>query len=149
MKKLISFAFILFAFGCSSENDAKYSDLIIETHSGSVTYKVETATTPEELQKGLMYRKSMPENHGMIFNVNPPRPIVMWMKNTYISLDMIFVGTDGTINQVIKNTTPESEQILGEDVKSRAVIELNAGQADKHNIHVGDIVRHQILDNIQ
>lgn len=147
MKKYFSILTILVLLcSCSKKEDG--SELIIETQNGKAIFEVEIADTPEKMQKGLMFRKSMPKNHGMIFDVKPAQIITMWMKNTFISLDMIFVSENGTINQIIKNTTPESEKILGKNIKSRAVIELNAGQADKHDIHVGDKVRHKIFNNI-
>ena len=147
MKKYLSFILTIFLLSSCSKQE-QTSELIIETQNGKSVFEVEIASTPEKMQKGLMYRESMPENHGMIFDVYPARPIIMWMKNTLISLDMIFVSEDGTINQIIKNTTPQSEKKLGKNIKSRAVIELNAGQTNKHNIHVGDKVKHEIFNNI-
>lgn len=148
-KKTSLLALLLLLASCSKELEQKpTTPLIITTSNGEIRFNVEVAKTPEELQKGLMYRSEMPLNNGMIFNIYPVRPIAMWMKNTKIALDMIFVAPDATISMIKERAVPMSEdQIISRD-PVRAVIELNAGQVKRHDIKVGDKVNHAILNNM-
>lgn len=150
MSKILKLFFLsLLIISCSKEAEIKpTTPLVIKTSGGEIIYSVEVATTPDELQKGLMERESMPENYGMIFNMEPVRPTAMWMKDTLIPLDMLFIAPDGSISLIYENTKPMSEDLLISRQPVRAVIELNAGQVQKNNIKVGDKVRHQILENM-
>lgn len=150
MSKIVKLFFLsLLVISCSKEPEIRpTTPLVIKTADGEVIYNVEVATSPEELQKGLMKRESMPENSGMIFNMYPVRPTAMWMKDTLIPLDMLFIAPDGNISLIYENTKPMSEDLLISRQPVRAVIELNAGQVQKNNIKVGDSVRHQILENM-
>jgi uncharacterized membrane protein (UPF0127 family) len=108
-------------------------------------FAVEVMRTPEEKAKGLMYRRELPEGRGMLFDFSPEQPVSMWMKNTYISLDMIFIGADGRIARIAENTKPESEAIIpGGTV--RGVLEVIAGTAKKYGIAPGDRVAHPLFD---
>ncbi len=139
----------LFLFACSPENEQRpTSPLIINTANGEVRFNVETAQTLEELQTGLMYRTEMPANNGMIFNIYPVRPTGMWMKNTKIALDMLFVAPNASIIMIKENATPMSEDLIICKEPVRAVIELNAGQVRRYGIKVGDKVNHTILNNM-
>jgi len=114
--------------------------LSIRAHGKVLRFQVEQALTPAEQEQGLMFRKSMPATHGMIFPMSPPRPQTFWMKNTYIGLDIIFIGADRRILQVSANAVPLSEAIVGCDGQVAAVLELNAGAAKKMGIKAGDKV---------
>ena len=139
----------LFLFACSPENEQRpTSPLVINTANGEVRFNVETAKSLEELQTGLMYRTEMPANNGMIFDIYPVRPTGMWMKNTKIALDMLFVAPNASIIMIKENATPMSEDLIICKEPVRAVIELNAGQVRRYGIKVGDKVNHAILNNM-
>ncbi len=114
--------------------------LTIRHNGKALRFQVEQALTPAEQEQGLMFRRAMPANHGMIFPMSPPRPQTFWMKNTYISLDIIFIGADRRILQVSANAVPLSEAIVGCDGQVAAVLELNAGVAKRLGIKAGDKV---------
>jgi uncharacterized membrane protein (UPF0127 family) len=115
--------------------------LEIVTATGPHAFRIELADTPAERAKGLMFRRAMPENQGMLFDFHDEVPVMMWMKNTYIPLDMVFVSRDGAVTSVAPNAVPMSEQTISGGV-AYAVIELNAGVAEKIGLKAGDRVRH-------
>ncbi|MFL6813760.1 MAG: DUF192 domain-containing protein, partial [Bradyrhizobium sp.] len=98
----------LCAFATSSARAASIEPLEIVTKAGVQVFSVELATTAEEKTTGLMYRKVLPDGKGMLFDFSPAQEISMWMKNTYISLDMIFIRPDGRILRIAENTEPFS-----------------------------------------
>ena len=87
-----------------------------------------------------MYRTYMPVNQGMLFDFEYPQKITMWMKNTYIPLDMLFIDNDGVIVSIAANTEPMSTETISSGQEVRAVLEVNANQAETHGIKVGDRV---------
>jgi len=149
-KYFILLAIILSVAACSKEEikQKPTTPLNISTTNGEIHFNVEIARTPEELQKGLMYRTELPMTNGMIFDINPVRPIKMWMKNTQISLDMIFVAPNATISKIKEHTTPLSEDLIDSRNPVRAVIEIPAGNVMRYNIKVGDKVQHEIFNSI-
>ena len=126
---------------------ASFQPLEIATKSGVQVFSVEMATTEEEKQIGLMHRKELPDGKGMLFDFSPEQQISMWMKNTYISLDMIFIRADGRILRIAENTTPESEAIIPAGGLVRGVLEVIAGTAKKYGIAPGDRVGHPLFKN--
>ena len=120
---------------------ASIQPLEIVTKSGVQVFSVEMATTEEEKQTGLMYRKELPDGKGMLFDFSPEQQISMWMKNTYISLDMIFIRADGRILRIAENTEPHSTKIISSGGLARGVLEVIAGTAQKYGIPPGDRVR--------
>lgn len=139
----------LLVVSCTKEPEPKpTTPLIVKTGSGDIRFNVEVASTPEDLQTGLMNRSTLAFNSGMIFNIYPVRPTAMWMKNTKIPLDMLFVAPDGSVSLIYENTKPMSEDLLISRDPVRAVIELNAGQVKRHGIKVGDKVNHALLNNM-
>ncbi len=111
--------------------------LYIVTSSGRHEIKLEIADTEEKKRLGLMFRTELADGHGMLFPYDSPQEITMWMKNTYISLDMIFIGADGTVVRVARNTEPMSEEIVSSQRPALGVLELKAGAADKYGIIAG------------
>jgi len=103
-------------------------------------FNVELAITPEERSRGLMYRTEMADDAGMLFDFGGPRDISMWMKNTFISLDMLFIKADGTIVGIEKCTVPQSETIIPSPRPVRFVLELNGGSSDRMGFEVGEKV---------
>ena len=108
-------------------------------------FSVEVATTEEEKQTGLMYRKELADGKGMLFDFNPEQEVSMWMKNTYVSLDMIFIRADGRILRIAENTEPLSTKIISSKGPARAVLEVVAGTAQKYGIRPGDRVGHPLF----
>ena len=124
---------------------ASFSTLEIATKSGVQIFSVEMATTEDEKQKGLMYRRELADGKGMLFDFSPEQQISMWMKNTYISLDMIFIRADGRILRIAENTEPESTKIISSGGLARGVLEVPAGTAQKYGIAPGDRVSHPLF----
>ena len=108
-------------------------------------FSVEVAKSDREQAKGLMFRQHLPQNEGMLFVYAPARPVSMWMKNTYISLDMLFINTDGEIMQIYENTIPMSLDLLSSQYNTAYVLEINAGLVNQHEIKVGQ--RIELFDN--
>src|SRR6266702_6024052 len=121
---------------------ATFQPLEIVTRSGVHVFSVEMATTEEEKQTGLMYRKELPDGKGMLFDFSPEQQVSMWMKNTYISLDMIFIRADGRILRIAENTEPQSTRIISSGGPAKGVLEVIAGTARKYGIAPGDRVGH-------
>src|SRR5690606_7146651 len=103
-------------------------------------FRVEVARTQEEQARGLMFRTSLPEDGGMIFPFDPPRPAGFWMKNTVIPLDMIFIRADGSIARIAEQTVPYSLQSVDSGEPVAAVLELAGGKAAAMGIAEGDLV---------
>ncbi|MBR0700939.1 DUF192 domain-containing protein [Bradyrhizobium diazoefficiens] len=142
-------AAILVITGCAVASApagaASFQPLEIVTKNGVQVFSVEMATTEEEKQTGLMYRKELADGKGMLFDFNPEQEISMWMKNTYVSLDMIFIGANGRILRIAENTEPLSTRIISSKGPARAVLEVVAGTAQKYGIRPGDRVGHPLF----
>ena len=106
---------------------------------------VEMALTPDQQTVGLMFRKSVPADGGMLFDWGTPRDSAMWMRNTVSSLDMLFINADGTVRRVVENTVPESLATIESRGPVRATLELAAGTAKRLNIHAGDKVEQRLF----
>jgi uncharacterized membrane protein (UPF0127 family) len=131
----------------SSVQGASVQPLEIVTKSGVQVFSVEMATTEEEKTTGLMYRKELPDGKGMLFDFSPEQQISMWMKNTYISLDMIFIRADGRILRIAENTEPLSTKIISSGGLAKGVLEVIAGTAQKYGIRPGDRVAHPLFNS--
>lgn len=107
-------------------------------------FVLEVADTEERRQRGLMFRKELPEDGGMIFIYDPPQVAAMWMKNTLIPLDMVFVDAGNRIAHVATRTTPHSLEPISAGVPVAAVIELNGGTCDRLGMGVGDRVHYEL-----
>jgi uncharacterized membrane protein (UPF0127 family) len=124
---------------------ASFAPLEIVTKSGVQVFSVEMATTEEEKTTGLMYRKELADGKGMLFDFSPEQQVSMWMKNTYISLDMIFIRADGRILRIAENTEPLSTKIISSGGLAKGVLEVIAGTAQKYGIQPGDRVAHPLF----
>jgi len=114
--------------------------LVLETATGEHRYDVEVATTDSERALGLMFRRSLPESAGMLFIYDPPQRVGMWMRNTFIPLDMVFISGDGRVHRIQPNTEPFSTDLIASGGEVGGVLELNAGQAAKIGLKRGDRV---------
>ena len=124
---------------------AEKQTLEIASKSGVHVFAVELAATDEERSRGLMFRRSVPESYGMLFDFKQDQEVTMWMRNTYVSLDMIFIQSDGRIRRIAENTETESDKIIPSGGPVRAVLEVAAGTARKFGIQPGDRVATSIL----
>jgi uncharacterized membrane protein (UPF0127 family) len=123
------------------------SDLTILSGSGKHVFHVELAATPEQMATGLMYRKSLAPDAGMLFDYGRPQPASFWMKNTLIPLDMIFIGGDGRIVNIHERAVPHSLDPIPSEGPIRGVLEVNGGTASRLGIKPGDRVLHPIFGN--
>lgn len=124
---------------------AELQTLEIASKTGVHVFSVELAVTDEERERGLMFRRSVPEFTGMLFDFKRDQEVTMWMKNTYVSLDMIFIQGDGRIRRIAENTETESLKIIPSGGPVRAVLEVAAGTARKLGIQPGDRIASPIL----
>ena len=115
--------------------------LLVETGSSQYRFEVEVADDPAERAEGLMYRQSLADNAGMLFLYPQPQPVEFWMKNTPLSLDIVFVRADGTIARIAANTTPMSEDRISSREPVLAVLEVKAGIMQQLGIAAGDRLR--------
>ena len=142
--------FLAFALLCVAAGDGRAADetqaLEIVSKSGVHVFSVEVMRTPEEKAKGLMYRRELAEGRGMLFDFSPEQPVSMWMKNTYLSLDMIFIRADGRILRIAENTEPMSTRIISSGGLAKGVLEVIAGTAQKYGIQPGDRVAHPLFN---
>lgn len=106
--------------------------------------EVEAAINPTKRQQGLMYRTHMDEDKGMIFIFEREDMQSFWMKNTVISLDIIFIDSKGVINTIHKNTVPYSEKSLPSKGRSQFVVEVNGGYCERHGIKEGDLIEYKL-----
>ncbi|MCV6599156.1 MAG: DUF192 domain-containing protein [Alphaproteobacteria bacterium] len=136
--KLLKIIFImLVCLACCSNRRPKFDTGFINFNK-NITIKAEIARTDEQKKYGLMFLKNIPEKYGMVFKYDKEKYISMWMKNTYIPLDIFFINKDGIISQIEKNNTPLSLKHIRSKEKSLYVIETKSGFANKFDIKVGD-----------
>jgi uncharacterized membrane protein (UPF0127 family) len=119
---------------------AEQQILEIASKTGVHVFSIELAVTDEERSRGLMFRRSVPDSYGMLFDFKRDQEVTMWMRNTYVSLDMIFIQSDGRIRRIAENTETESDKIIPSGGQVRAVLEVAAGTARKLGIEAGDRV---------
>ena len=118
--------------------------LAIKSATGKVVnFKIWTADTEQREQQGLMFIRDMDEHAGMIFMFPQKQRVSMWMKNTYISLDLLFLNAHGKIDYIAAGATPLSETIIGPPTPEYAVLELKGGACERLGIKVGDVVLHK------
>jgi uncharacterized protein len=116
--------------------------LQIVTATGTHDFEVEIAKDDASRARGLMDRRYMPADHGMLFEFDREAPEAFWMKDTYIPLDMIFISGAGVVTNIAANAEPLSERAIPSGPPCAAVLELNGGEAAKIGLRVGDKVRH-------
>ena len=116
------------------------SSLIIETAKGPQHFSIEVATTQQQQEQGLMFRREMAVDAGMLFVFPQVQTALFWMHNTLIPLDMIFISNDGHVADIHERAVPLSDAVIASRVPVRAVLELNGGTADRLGIEVGDLV---------
>lgn len=115
--------------------------LAIETASGVHRYRVEVAETPAQQARGMMFRRSMARDTGMIFPMEPPRPAAFWMRNTYVPLDIIFLSPDERVLNIAADAQPLTETTRPSKGVAGAVLELKGGEAARIGLRPGDRIR--------
>jgi uncharacterized protein len=118
---------------------------IVTQGSQRQSFQVEVARNDADRAQGLMYRRSMPANQGMLFDFGRVEPVSMWMQNTYLPLDMLFVRQDGTVARIAANTEPLSTRTIPSGEPVLAVLELNAGTTARLGIKPGDKIEHPLF----
>jgi uncharacterized membrane protein (UPF0127 family) len=136
---------MLTAAAAMAEAKMRREVLTLVTATGEHPIDVEIAENPEQKAMGLMFRTSLPDGAGMLFPYAPPQEATMWMRNTYIPLDMVFIRADGTVHRIERNTEPFSERIIASKGNVAGVLELKAGAADRLGLKPGDQVRHRLF----
>lgn len=125
---------------------ARAEPVCIELAGGAVhRYEVEVAATPAARAHGLMFRRELAPQAGMLFDFGRDEVARMWMKNTFIPLDMVFVGGDGTVRSIVRNAPPRSLDTISSRVPVRAVLELNGGESARIGLAPGDRIRHPVF----
>jgi hypothetical protein len=149
MKRFLApaLALVIVAFSFAGAVLAQsFEPLGIVTQGGTRhAFQVEVARDDATRAQGLMYRRSMPANQGMLFDFARVQPVSMWMQNTYLSLDMLFIRPDGSIARVAENAEPLSTRTIPSGEPVLAVLELNAGTAARLGIKAGDRVEHTLF----
>ncbi|MGC4028903.1 MAG: DUF192 domain-containing protein [Steroidobacteraceae bacterium] len=121
------------------------STLTIQRADGRDTFHVFIADTPPRQAQGLMWIRDLPADYGMLFLLDAPRPMQMWMKNTYIRLDMVFFGPDGRILNIAADARPLNTDIIDSGGAVAGVLELRGGEAGRRGIKAGDRLLHPAL----
>ena len=109
------------------------------------TFEVWLADSPQRQAQGLMFVRALPDMRGMLFVHESPKPISMWMKNTYIPLDMVFIDEHGRIQQIVEHATPHSLDIIRSNEPALAVLEIAGGEAKRLGLRAGQRVTHPAL----
>lgn len=141
-------ALFLFLAGVAGAQESfERQELLIQTKDGKThKFDVELALTSEQRSQGLMHRETMAPDQGMLFDFGENRPVAMWMKNTPLPLDMLFIQRDGTISHIHKRAVPFSEAIIDSRGPVAYVLELNGGRADALGVTTGDRVISKRID---
>ena len=139
----LAFALTLASGACGpARAEAGIETLTIVSGGASHEFQVEIARNEAQRAQGLMYRRFMPADRGMLFEFQAFEPVAFWMKNTYIPLDMIFIDREGRVTRIVANAEPLSETALPSGAPCIAVLELNGGVAAKIGLHPGDQIKH-------
>ncbi len=137
---------LLVSITCNACDGADRQVLCIRSLDGEThEFRVELALTEEARRQGLMHRTELAQDQGMLFDFETPQPVSMWMKNTPLSLDMLFIAQSGRILRIERDTTPFSLRSISSVRPVRGVLEILGGTTDRLNIRVGDQVVHPMF----
>ena len=123
--------------------------MTLVTAQGQKQISVEITESDTEKARGLMFRTRLADNEGMLFFYDQPQEITMWMRNTYIPLDMVFIRPDGVVQRIVARTEPLSEAIISSVDKVVACLELAGGAAERLGLKVGDRIGHKLFKTTQ
>ena len=147
-RALLTLVFIGLALGQAAAQDAASGPtepLSIVGRDGRHIFAVEVMRNDADRARGLMYRRAMAPDHGMLFDFQASAPVAMWMKNTYLPLDMLFIRADGSIAKIAADTEPLSTKVIPSNEPVLSVLELNAGTAGRLKLRAGDRVEHPMF----
>ncbi len=128
---------------------SKLEPITVASANSATLFTAEIADTEELRTRGLMFRHFLPEDKAMLFDYQKPRPVAMWMKNTNISLDMLFIREDGTIAAIAQDTVPQSLDTISVQEPVRGVLELAAGTVKRLGLRPNDRVYHRIFRTVE
>ena len=144
--RLAPFLILCLALLWSASGQAQNLEpLTIVSRSGRHAFQVELARNDAERAQGLMFRRNLAADRGMLFDFGRVQPISMWMQNTYIPLDMVFIRPDGTIARIAENTEPLSTRAIPSGEPVLAVLEVIGGTASRLGLRAGDRVEHPLF----
>ena len=144
----IGVLFLIATAGCASGPfKLPKTEITVDTVGGPRSFEVEVAADPASQQRGLMYRRALAPNAGMLFDFHTNAELSFWMKDTVLPLDMLFIRSDGTISTIAANTVPYSTTPIPSAEPVRAVLEINGGRARDLGIRAGDRVHAAIFHN--
>jgi uncharacterized membrane protein (UPF0127 family) len=146
---LVALVMVIWTVGAAVQAQATFdrSTLAIETLGESHEFVIELALTPAQQAQGLMFRREMAPDGGMLFYHRRDTVATMWMRNTFLPLDMLFVAADGRIVHIVERTVPQSLTTISAGKPVRAVLELNAGTVRRLAIRAGDRLVHPLFGN--
>ncbi len=130
-------------FAPAQLRDFPQDQLVLQHADTRVSLQIWLADTDARQSQGLMFLTELPQGYGMLFPLTEPRVMNMWMKNTYVSLDMVFIGIDGKIVRIAADTVPQSTDIVSSGSVVAGVLEIRAGESKRLGLKVGDKVLHR------
>ena len=146
LRRIAVAAALFAAAGRPASISFEESLLTIDAADDRFEFQVEMAVSPAQISQGLMFRRSLDEDRGMLFDFGqPPQRATMWMRNTYVPLDMLFIDVHGRITQIAADTQPLSDAVIASREPVRAVLELRAGVCAKLGIRPGDRLMHPLF----
>ncbi len=146
MKTLVlAIATLFLCFSAIARAECRPDRVELRNDVAQVRFDVELALTPQERSRGLMFREHLPNRAGMLFIFDPPQRVAFWMKNTLIPLDMIFTDRAGIVTRVHEGAIPGDLTLIEGGESVYAVLEINAGLADRYGIGPGTQMRHEVF----
>jgi hypothetical protein len=138
---------LLFALAAVAGDSVTFEEslLTIDAADDQFEFQVEMAVSPAQRSQGLMFRENLEEDRGMLFDFGQPQRAAMWMRNTYVPLDMLFIDGQGRITQIAADTQPLSDAVIASREPVRAVLELKGGVSAKLGIKPGHRVIHPMF----
>lgn len=148
MKQILLLVIFAALAGCSSAASDDWFEVTVMSATGAHSFTVEIADDAAERTRGLMFRREMADDAGMLFLFDEAAPRSFWMSNTYISLDIIYIGEDGRIVNIAERTTPFSERSIPSLGPAIAVLEVNGGISERLQFAAGDEVQHPFFETL-
>ena len=142
LRAILAIGFLALAAAGALAQEAATEPLTVVSRTGRHAFAVEVMRNDADRSRGLMFRRTMAPDRGMLFDFGEVAPVTMWMKNTYLPLDMLFIRADGTVARVAPDTEPLSTKVVPSGEPVLAVLELNAGTSARLGIRAGDRVEH-------